>query len=553
MFLSRCMFLSRFARNALVCGGLVVAAPAIMGQTNSYITNGVEYSIAGPLPQDQVKPAVALSSSGGFLVWQDNISDGDGLGLSALQLDSGGSGVLSPFRVNSIGAGDQENPQVALLNNGGALLAWQGGVQGFQHIYARFLSAGKTWLANEVMVNTFAGNEQITPAIATLTSGNVIVTWASYNQLSSSSLQDVYAQILTPAGAKSGGEFLVNQFTAFNQRTPAVAALNNGRFVVVWVSEQQRWTDGAGPPSVDIYGRVYDVNGAAVGAEFAINTGTNICANPSVAAGSDGGFMVAWSEKDLVTRTNSWDIWARPFSSTLVGGAAQRVNTFTFGDQYAPRVAATDTDYFVVWTSMGQDGSYEGVYGQLLHAGGTAWGGEIQINTTVLNSQIQPCIASDSAGRFLIAWSSYVGGEGGFDLFAQRYARYMPPLPAMNAPLVYVPYVVSNRVYQPQIEVFWQNQTGLSVDHYEVYVDGGATAAASVATNVWVMTTTASSTHSFQVLCATADGRRSPLSPPASGTTWFGSSYYGIPAEWMQKYWGDAWPSATAPLAPGGP
>jgi hypothetical protein len=403
------------------------------------------------------------------------------------------------------------------------------------------------------MVNTFTGNAQVTPAIATLTNGNVIVAWASYNQLSSSSQQDVYAQILSLAGAKSGGEFLVNQFTAFNQRSPAVAALNNGRFVVVWVSEQQRWTDDGDPPSVDIYGRVYDGNGTAVGAEFLINTGTNVCANPSVAAGSDGGFVVAWSEKDLVTRNNSWDIWARPFSSALIGGAAQRVNSFTFGDQYAPKVAATDTDYFVVWTSMGQDGSYEGVYGQMLHAGGTPWGGETLVNTTVINGQIQPCIASDSAGRFLVAWSSFVGRAGGFDLFAQRYARYMPALSAMNAPLVYVPFVVSNRVYQPQIEVFWQNQTGLPVDHYEVYVDGGASAAASVTTNVWAMTAAANSTHSFRVLWATSDGRRSPLSPPASGTTWSGISYYGIPAEWVQAHWGDAWPPATAPLAAGGP
>ena len=51
----------------------------------------------------------------------------------------------------------------------------------------------------------------------------------------------------------------------------------------------------------------------------------------------------------------------------------------------------------------------------------------------------------------------------------------------------------------------------------------------------------------------TTDGRRSPLSPAASGTTWSGINYYGIPVEWMQQYWGDAWPLATAPLVPGGP
>ena len=203
----------------------------------------------------------------------------------------------------------------------------------------------------------------------------------------------------------------------------------------------------------------------------------------------------------------------------------------------------------MVWTSLGQDGSQEGVYGQFLHGDGSAWGGEQRVNTTVINGQIHPCVASDGGARFLAVWSSYVGGPNSFDLYAQRYARYMPPLQPMNAPMVYVPFVANH----PQIEVFWPFQSGLPVDHYEVYVDGGGAAAASVTTNVWVMTTTWGGTHSFQVLYATTDGRRSPLSPPASGTNWLGISYYGIPVEWMEDYWGYAWPVATAPMVPGGP
>ena len=548
--------MSLSVRKAVLCGCLAAAVPGALPAQSNYVANGVQYLIAGTLPQDQVHPQVALTGSGGYLVWQDNISDGSGLGLSALQLDGGFSGVLSPFRVNSIGPGDQENPQVTLLKSGGAAFVWQGGTLGFQHIYARFLSASKTWLANDVLVNTFTNNMQITPAVATLTNGNVIVTWASYGQVSSSSMQDVYAQILTPTGAKSGGEFLVNQFTSFNQRTPAVAALSNGRFVVAWVSEQERWTDIAGRPSVDIYARVFDVNGVGVGAEFLVNIGTNICANPSVAAGADGGFMVAWDEKDTSLLTNSWDIFAWPFSSALVGGTTHRVNTFTFGDQYAPKIAATGTDYFVVWTSMGQDGSFEGVYGQVLHGDGSSWGGEMLINTTVINGQIHPCIASDGGGRFLVAWSGYVGANG-FDLFAQRFAQFAPPLAAMNAPLVYVPFVVNNRIYQPQIEVFWSPQTGLAVDHYEVYVDGGGSPSASLTNNIWLMTAAnglgAGTTHSFQVSYVAADGRRSPPSPATTASTWSGISYYGVPVEWMERYWGDSWPPATVPLAPGGP
>ena len=65
------------------------------------------------------------------------------------------------------------------------------------------------------------------------------------------------------------------------------------------------------------------------------------------------------------------------------------------------------------------------------------------------------------------------------------------------------------------------------------------------------------STHSFQVDYVTTDDRRSPLSPSATGTTWSGASYYGIPFEWMEAYYGlmfTSWPTnVNAPLIPGGP
>ena len=66
----------------------------------------------------------------------------------------------------------------------------------------------------------------------------------------------------------------------------------------------------------------------------------------------------------------------------------------------------------------------------------------------------------------------------------------------------------------------------------------------------------AGSTHSFQVDYVTTDGTISPISSSASGTTWSGGNYYGIPVEWMEQYYGDSiasWPAnVNAPLAPGG-
>ena len=121
---------------------LVSQAPA---QTNYYATNGTEYSVVGSLLGDQVFPDVAISPTNGMVVWQDNATDGDGWGVSARRLDGTLSGTLSTFRVNVIGGGDQENPRVTLLKNGGAAFVWQGGKEGFQHIFARFLTPANTF------------------------------------------------------------------------------------------------------------------------------------------------------------------------------------------------------------------------------------------------------------------------------------------------------------------------------------------------------------------------------------------------------------------------
>lgn len=570
------MLLSSARRAAICfCWGICLLVPAaVFGQTNYYAANGGEYAVVGSLPGDQVLPDAAVTPSSGFIVWQDNATDGSGWGISAQQLDGTLSGTFSPFRVNEQGTNDQENARVALLKGGGAVFVWQGGAQGYQHIFARFLTSANTFLtATDLSVSTFPGNFQINPSVTTLNNSNVVVVWSSYDQSGSNNMQDVYAKILSPTGQTISDEFLINQFTAYNQRTPAVAALAGGGFVVTWVSEQERtaapdlganttYTSGSGTvtPSVDIYARLYSGSGVAQGGEFLVNADSNPCANPSVASGGDGSFMIAWDAHDMLNQTNSLDIYARPFSSAGAGGTILRVNSHLQGDQYAPRISATGAEYMIVWTSLAQDGSREGVFGQFVHNNGTPVGGEFQVNTTTISRQIQPLVVSDGAGQFLAVWTSYNSSPNNFDLFAQRYLNVAGLLPAMPAPFVYDPFTLdTNGVYQPQLHVSWPPVLGISISNYEVYVDGAEVPMGVTTDNIWSMTASnglaASSTHTFQLDYVTTDGRRSPLSPAASGTTWSGFNYYGIPFEWMQKYYGlnfANWPvNANAPL-PGG-
>src|SRR5258706_14141511 len=152
--------------------------------------------------------------------------------------------------------------------------------------------------------------------------------------------------MLSTSGDKIGGEMAVNQMTLFNQRTPNVAALANGGFVVSWISEQQRVGLPQAPPgftytitnsasitrpSVDVYVRIFDGNGTAVFDEAFVNTASDVCPSPPIAASANGGFGVVLSHRETFNPSNSWDVVFRSFTSINVPGASRYVNSELFG------------------------------------------------------------------------------------------------------------------------------------------------------------------------------------------------------------------------------
>src|SRR5713101_6076499 len=396
---------------------LALAFPLVAGG-QSFSPQGSEYSLSGRLLGDQVFPQISVNSTGGYLVWQDNVVDGSGLGIAAQRLNANFSPSYGSFRVNQQTAGDQAKPQVAVLDNGGAAIVWQGGNPGSENIYLRLLTpVGLFTTPNDIQVNTWTNGQQRNPVITAVLGGNLVVAWSSFNQ--DGSMQGIFARMLNTNGQFLNAAFQVNQFTTYNQRDPAIAALTNGNFVVAWVSENQG-VSGIdlllGNDRVDIYARIFNRAGAPLPAnenEFLVNTSANFCADPSVVGAADGGFKAVWSGKDLASSDgNGWDVFARSFGGDgSPENGAFRVNTYTFGDQFGPKITTLGANQLVVWTSLGQDGSWEGVYGQLL-VNGAPSGSEFRVNTTTVSRQIHPAVAADGGSRFLVVWTSYVGATG---------------------------------------------------------------------------------------------------------------------------------------------
>ncbi len=108
-------------------------------------------------------------------------------------------------------------------------------------------------------------------------------------------------------------------------------------------------------------------------------------------------------------------------------GPEFRVNSFTTSYQGHPTAASEPSGGFiVVWDSDSQDLSARGVFGQRVNANGTPNGVEFSVNAYTTLAQGIPAVAADSAGNFVVTWTSYEQDGNGAGVFAQRYASGIP-------------------------------------------------------------------------------------------------------------------------------
>ncbi len=410
-------------------------ATAMQGLAGGLQPQGGEIQLTRGMPGDQVNPALVLSSTGGWIVWQDAAIDGDGLGIAGSRLLPDGSAVSgSTFRVNATVAGDQEDPAIAGLANGGALVVWQSGTQGFQRIVGRVLSPeGQTLPAGDLVISAGNGEHQVDPAVAVLDDGSVVVVWSSYRQDGSFSY-DVFARRILPSGQPAGDEFRVNSTMGMNRRTPAVTALPGAGFLLAWVGERHAGmrnmlgdgsrVSGAGAAfyEVALYCRAYSSDGSPVGPEQKFSGLDAIASNPALATLADGRVIAAWTRRGTSGSSGGLDVASRVLNAFgAPEGEEQTANVTLFGDQFRPKLSVSAHGVLAIWSSMGQDGSWEGVYGRWIDESGVPIGDEIPINGQTGGGQILPAVVSDAGANLVIAWSSNLPRTG-YEIFAQRFA-----------------------------------------------------------------------------------------------------------------------------------
>lgn len=363
-------------------------------------------------------PKVAPLVGGGWLVtWTSAYQDGSSNGIFAQRFTAAGQKVGSEFQVNAFTQGNQSLSTATGLSDGGWVIVWTSDGQdgSFDGVFGQRYSASGAKVGPEFQVNTYTPSSQNYPAVTALSDGGWVVTWTSYGQDGSAS--GVYGQRYASTGARAGIEFQINTSTHDAQHNVLTVPTKEGGWVAIW--ESMHGTTN------EIFGQIFSATGQKTGGEFLVSVNGSRAIWPTAASLADGGWVVTWTSCEGGD-ADATAICAQRFdASGAKVGDVFLVNSYTEGNQLGSFVTGlTDGGWVVSWSSYGQDQAKKGILSQRYLADGSKVGPETLMTNyagAFVSGLVDPQVAKgqDIAGLVNGDWVQvWMSESGGHEVFA---------------------------------------------------------------------------------------------------------------------------------------
>ena len=165
------------------------------------------------------------------MTWRGN-GPGDAQGIFLRRFDASGLPQGGESRVNETIAGTQSMPDIAMQRAGRHVVAWDGNGAGDDAgVFARRYSHTGQAIGGEIPVNASALGSQSRPAVAMMPDGGFVVAWQGAGPGDDAG---IFLRRFDEFGTPHAGEVLVNTASAGSQAVPAVAIGLGGEIRVVW-------------------------------------------------------------------------------------------------------------------------------------------------------------------------------------------------------------------------------------------------------------------------------------------------------------------------------
>ena len=381
---------------------------------------------------EEATAAAAVDANGNYIVaWQSYGQDGSGLGVFARRFNAAGDPLDDAFLVTNTTDGNQSQPDVAVDDSGKFIIAWQSAdLNGSGYdIFARRFDENGNADGNEFRVNTIIAGQQGKPALAIdPDDGSAVIVWQGPDGEVTGS--GIFGQRYKPNGSPDGGEFQLNTFTALDQVSPTISMNANGEYVVAWVSDHRAEFDPIDTEK-SIFVQWYNKQGRSVGPEVLVHSiqpDYEAQELADVAIDPDGNFVIAW--QSINQDGNTWGVFARQFlaDKSPVQPIEFQVNQTVLAPQRHASVASDSEGNFVVsWQGHAQDTSGPGVFARVYDAAAVPQTDEFLVPTWDQGPQTWPVMAMTVSGEFGVFWTGH-GTDRAEGVHGRLYGRQQPDL-----------------------------------------------------------------------------------------------------------------------------
>jgi Ca2+-binding RTX toxin-like protein len=248
-------------------------------------------------------------------------------------------------------------------------------------------------------LNAAGTGTQKSPVVATLANGDYVVSWdfASYD--------GIMVQRFSAAGESLGAPYTIGTLGSGYPGVSAVGALAGGGFVVAFTLE---YNQGG------LYAQRFDAAGAPVGAQITVYPAENYgyFYSPTVTALPNGGFVVGYARDAFNNMGAAPQLVTYDASGTRTGAFAPSTRYDQTSDVTVDIASLSKGGYVVTYVGSGETLYSRTLYAQRFNTDGTKNGAEVLVAAGGQDS----AVAALADGGFAVTWS-----QGAIGVYVQRF------------------------------------------------------------------------------------------------------------------------------------
>ncbi|MGD7034424.1 calcium-binding protein [Methylotuvimicrobium buryatense] len=348
--------------------------------------------------------------------------------------------------VNTLTAGAQNASTLLAYPDGGFINFWQG-PDGYY--FRKFDTNGRGIGIEQRILSGIGEGANVSPAL--FSDGSIVLAWSAPDADGSG----VYVQLFDADGKSPSNIFRANDTITDDQGLPAIAVLQNDRFVVAWSSTNQGDSlqnngipMGSTPNQTGVFSQLFDKFGNPLGWETKISDSGG--SDAFVTALTGGGYIIGYEA--ISSGTEQMLIFAKRFdnagqfkgfltaddSGIVINATIETPKSVSNPDynehasqQKFPTAAQLNNgNIVVVWQAPRDayprapnplDAHDFSIVARIYNANGQVLTDEIHVNTFTTYDQTHPAVAALTGGGFVVVWQSMLQDESYWGVYGQRF------------------------------------------------------------------------------------------------------------------------------------